>query len=82
VIVDAARSLRHMQLRPAIAAALPTQTYCAPTLQQLELEGSSEQSEGWEQRCRVSVPKQLVPRFVLQVASHLDDSDVTMQFGG
>ncbi len=65
-----------------MASALPTQTYWAPTAQQLGLAASSEQSEGWEQRCRVSVPTQPpLPKLVLQLVWQLEETDVTVQLG-
>ena len=64
-----------------MASALPTQAYCAPTMQQLGLAASSEQSEACPQRCSVSVPWQAASRFDLQLDSHRDDSDTTVQFG-
>jgi hypothetical protein len=70
-----------MQLKPAIIRAFPTQTYCSPTMQQLGLDGSSLQSDAWAQTCRVSVPWQPAPSADLQLFTHRDDSEVTMQFG-
>src|ERR1700722_563571 len=71
----------YWQLRPAIARASLTQTSWPRTSQQLGLFASFEQSEAWAQTCSVSVPWHVVVKLVLQLASHREDSDWTMQLG-
>jgi hypothetical protein len=70
-----------MQLRPAIISAFPTQTYCAPTMQQFGLAGSSLQSDAWAHTCSVSFPWQPAPSADLQLSTHRDESATTVQFG-
>jgi hypothetical protein len=50
--------------------------------QQSGFAGSLVQSDGWAQTCSVSVALQLAAKLVEQPATHFDENDCLVQFGG